>query len=242
MLRKINMREAYIIGLYLAKFDRHAVIELGCKTWDEVYDKIGSILDYKPASIKNNRDLFDPYFPNKRKGWNYRPLSEKSVEILEEFKNYGFEKLTIIVENILSGNLYITDLIQLNIDLIKQETVQKEKERTLEEEMCVLALQEKEGGETEVAIFDKQSQVLVGLADLITDTEVIEVKHIKNWKHAIGQIFAYWYNLENNDELSPRIHLFGYDGIDDNKIKLCKSLMDNIFSPHFDGDVIVTYS
>ncbi|AFZ03914.1 hypothetical protein Cal6303_5024 [Calothrix sp. PCC 6303] len=76
--------------------------------------------------------------------------------------------------------------------------------------------------------------------DLITDTEVIEVKDIKNWKHAVGQIFAYWYYLDNRDELSPRIYLFGGDGIDDNRIQLCKSLTNKIFC--FDVEVIVTYS
>jgi hypothetical protein len=102
-------------------------------------------------------------------------------------------------------------------------------------------LWEEERGEREVSIFDRELKVLVGIADLITEIEVIEVKDIKNWKHAVGQIFAYWYYLENNDKLSPRIHLFGGDGIDDSRTKLCKSLMSDIFSPYFDKEVIVTY-
>ena len=30
-----------------------------------------------------------------------------------------------------------------------------------------------------------------GIIDIITDEEIIEVKNIKNWKHAIGQIISY---------------------------------------------------
>ncbi len=253
MQAKINKREAHITALYLAKFDQDAVIELGCKTWDEVYQKIGNILNYKPSAIKNSRDWFDPYFPNPRQGW-YKNKPYKTVrDILEEFRNYEFKNLTEIVKNILgedlSNNLdiynnstFIANLYELNNKQIEQEIERKNRERSLEEKRHVLALWEKEGGKTEVAIYDRQLKVLVGLADLITETEVIEVKDIKNWKYAVGQIFAYWYYLENNDKLVPRIHLFGGDGIDDSRIKLCESLMSNIFFPDFDKKVIVTYS
>jgi hypothetical protein len=260
MSEKNNCWKAHVVALYLSKFDKKAYIELGCRDWNEVYKKVGNILNYPPLTIKNNRDYFDKYFPNSRQGWQkeaYKTLRD----VLSEFKKHDFKNLTEIVKNILEENSYILeedsyileedlyaleedvyeiDLTHLNIELIQQETVQKEKERTLEEHMCVLALQEEEGGEREVPIFDKQLKVLVGIADLITDTEVIEVKDIKNWKHAVGQIFAYWYYLDNRDELSPRIHLFGGDGIDDYRIQLCKSLMNNIFC--FDVEVIVTYS
>ncbi|OCQ99617.1 hypothetical protein BCD64_10785 [Nostoc sp. MBR 210] len=95
-------------------------------------------------------------------------------------------------------------------------------------------------------MFDPQSNSLVGIADLITQDEVIEVKNIQNWKHAVGQIFAYWYylslnsNLENKN-LIPRVHLFGGNGIDDDRVKLCQALMEKIFEPYTDS-ILVTYA
>ncbi len=81
---------------------------------------------------------------------------------------------------------------------------------------------------------------------LITDKEVIEVKDIKNWKHAVGQVFAYWYYFSEypnsvNKQLITRIHLFGGDGFDDYRIKLCESLIKKLF--YSDTDLIkVTYA
>jgi hypothetical protein len=44
-----------------------------------------------------------------------------------------------------------------------------------------------------------------GYADIITDTEVIEVKRACNWKHALGQVLVYAVSFP---QLQPRIHLF----------------------------------
>jgi hypothetical protein len=46
----------------------------------------------------------------------------------------------------------------------------------------------------------------VGRIDLLTNTEIIEVKYITNWKHAIGQINAYSYFYPNHKKV---IYLFG---------------------------------
>lgn len=45
----------------------------------------------------------------------------------------------------------------------------------------------------------------------MTDTEIIEVKKLKNWKQAIGQIMVYGLYLDN---YSKRIHLI--DDLSDN--------------------------
>ena len=57
-------------------------------------------------------------------------------------------------------------------------------------------------GKTEV-------QTPAGAADVVTATEVIEVKHYTNWKHAIGQVLAYGTFLPH---LTRRIHLFADAG------------------------------
>lgn len=47
---------------------------------------------------------------------------------------------------------------------------------------------------------------LVGCIDILTDAEIIEVKAVKNWKSAIGQILCYGKYYPSH---SKRIHLFG---------------------------------
>lgn len=53
-----------------------------------------------------------------------------------------------------------------------------------------------------------------GFADVVTSEEVIEVKYVKQWKHALGQVLAYSDSLPDKQR---RIHLFSekYDDNDD---------------------------
>jgi hypothetical protein len=46
----------------------------------------------------------------------------------------------------------------------------------------------------------------IGIPDVLTESEVIEVKQGKNWKHAIGQVLVYKLYYP---EHTARIHLFG---------------------------------
>jgi hypothetical protein len=46
----------------------------------------------------------------------------------------------------------------------------------------------------------------IGPVDLVTSTEVIEIKRIEDWKEALGQVMA---KAQSFPELSMRIHLFG---------------------------------
>jgi hypothetical protein len=57
-----------------------------------------------------------------------------------------------------------------------------------------------------------------GYIDIVTDTQIIEVKHIDNWKHALGQILSYRVD-ENFNKLQPRIHLFSDDKVIETEIK-----------------------
>lgn len=56
------------------------------------------------------------------------------------------------------------------------------------------------GGKTEIHI-DK-----VGRIDILTKTEIIEVKNTKGWKSAIGQIKSYGQSYPKH---KMRVHLFG---------------------------------
>jgi len=68
---------------------------------------------------------------------------------------------------------------------------QKEKEIQMQ-------LQKELGGEIEV-------ETDSGFIDLLTDTEIIEIKHGKNWKQAMGQVLSY--SIDYKDHIK-RIHLF----------------------------------
>lgn len=51
---------------------------------------------------------------------------------------------------------------------------------------------------------DVEVEVINGYVDIITDDEIIEVKRMKRWKQAIGQIMVYGLHLDN---YKKRIHL-----------------------------------
>jgi hypothetical protein len=55
------------------------------------------------------------------------------------------------------------------------------------------------GGETEV-------ETLAGRIDLLTSTEIIEIKRASAWKEAVGQVIVYGHYYPSHDK---RIHLFG---------------------------------
>jgi len=67
------------------------------------------------------------------------------------------------------------------------------------EKTIQLRLQSELGGEIEV-------KTPAGPIDLLTDNEIIEIKKIKNWKAALGQILIYGDYYPKHQK---RIHLFG---------------------------------
>ena len=66
------------------------------------------------------------------------------------------------------------------------------------EEVIQLKLQKALGGNIEV-------ETSSGFIDLLTDSEIIEIKDGRNWKHAVGQILIYSLDYPNHNK---RIHLF----------------------------------
>lgn len=55
------------------------------------------------------------------------------------------------------------------------------------------------GGEIEV-------ETSVGFIDLLTPTEIIEIKHTSSWKHAVGQVLMYAVEYPRHQK---RVHIFG---------------------------------
>lgn len=66
------------------------------------------------------------------------------------------------------------------------------------EQLVQVALQSREGGEREV-------ETLAGFVDLVTDSHVIEIKHVTDWKDG-AKVLLYAQFLKSK---KPRVHLFG---------------------------------
>jgi len=74
MKNKGNKHENYeilnLLGYGLSKFDNAFIHEFGFNTKTAFYDYFAEIGLVETGSVvKNRMDLFDPFFPNKRKGW-----------------------------------------------------------------------------------------------------------------------------------------------------------------------------
>ena len=88
------------------------------------------------------------------------------------------------------------------------------------EHNIVLKLNDKLNGQLEVV-------TQCGKIDIVTDTEIIEVKEYKLWKHALGQILVYSYYYPDKNK---RIHLFNCGNNNMNIIETIYTIHDVILS------------
>lgn len=102
---------AILTGLYLSKFDERGIQALGFRGSVEAFNTLGYAIGTKPASIKNYRDEFDPYFNNPRKGWHNRPLREYCRLILEEYQALDFEGFTELIKSTLFENYSVEKFV-----------------------------------------------------------------------------------------------------------------------------------
>lgn len=116
---------AILMGLYLSKFDEKGVKALGFKGSVEAFNTLGYAIGTKPASIKNYRDEFDPYFNNPRQGWHNRPLREYCKLILEEYQTIDFEEFTELIKGNLIENYTVEKFVDSLIQKDGSETVAK---------------------------------------------------------------------------------------------------------------------
>ncbi len=103
--------KSILIGLYLSKYDDEALATLGFESVKAAFNTLGYAIGAKPASIKNYRDEFDPYFPNLRKGWHKRQLRNYCEKFLEEFENTNFLAFTELVKGFLIKDYAIEQFI-----------------------------------------------------------------------------------------------------------------------------------
>jgi hypothetical protein len=92
---------------------------------------------------------------------------------------------------------YACELINLYVDPRKRDRTLLER---ISEKQYAIKLQEVLGGDREVP-------TPAGNIDLLTATQLIEIKRAKNWKEAVGQVVVYGDYYPSHER---RIHLFEY--------------------------------
>jgi hypothetical protein len=120
-----NRDKAILIGLYLSKFDEEALNALGFDGINQAFNALGYSIGVKPASIKNYRDEFDPYFPNPRKGWHKRTLRDYCKKFLDDFSPLKFNDFTELIKSFLIQNYEIEKFVEKLEKKDKSESVAK---------------------------------------------------------------------------------------------------------------------
>lgn len=103
--------KAILTGLFLSKYDEEALKILDFNSFNEAFNVLGISLSTKPSSIKNYRDEFDPYFPNKRKGWHKRPMRDNCYKLYNSFKDLDFTKFSNLIKSFFIDNYEIENFI-----------------------------------------------------------------------------------------------------------------------------------
>lgn len=91
-------------GLYLSRFDKAALDNLGFDSFIEAFNVIGYALGSRPASIKNYRDEFDPLFPNGRKGWHKRATRDYCLLLFEQYRYLDLGEFTALIKSFFTGD------------------------------------------------------------------------------------------------------------------------------------------
>ncbi|EAW36863.1 HNH endonuclease [Lyngbya sp. PCC 8106] len=134
MIRNNVPRIAIIVSYYLSRFDHKAYNQLHFGNTGETHKQIGNILNVKESSIKNYRDIFDPYYDNPRRGWVQYKLGSSEKEIMVNFQEFNFEDITSLILEVLKNSIlyreeeniyYLIKKIKFNIqsNLFKSKNI-----------------------------------------------------------------------------------------------------------------------
>jgi hypothetical protein len=113
MKNNLSTRDkAILIGLFLSRFDEMALTEFDFDSFLQAFNTLGFSIGVKPASIKNYRDEFDPYFPNNRKGWHKRPLREYCKVFYNEYSKMNFPEFSALIKSVIVQNYEIEKVME----------------------------------------------------------------------------------------------------------------------------------
>lgn len=95
-------RKVSIIAYYLSKFDMDAVKALGYSTYTDAFHGMSQRFGKTNSYMRLRRDEFDPLIgKTNRRGWNIRNPRAGVLVLHNDLKNYTFEELTAIVNDLL---------------------------------------------------------------------------------------------------------------------------------------------
>lgn len=104
-------KKSILAGLYLSKFDKRGLLVFGFNSFTEAFNILAFSIGAKPASIKNYRDEFDPYFPNKRKGWHKRQFREYCKVVYDEYANLDFISFQKLIKSFAIKNYDVEEVV-----------------------------------------------------------------------------------------------------------------------------------
>ena len=119
-----NKDKLIIAGLFLSKFDVAGLEALGFDGFSEAYNAIALSLKANPASLKNYRDEFDPFYPNPRKGWHKRPIRQYCKQIMDKYESLSFEDFSMFIKSEVS-NIGELEIIEEQLDTSESNTFAK---------------------------------------------------------------------------------------------------------------------
>jgi len=111
-MKMLSTRERQVlVGLFLSKFNEEGLEVLGFSSFSEAFNVLALSLKASPASLKNYRDEFDPYFPNPRKGWHKRPIREYCKLIMDKYGEFGIDTFSQLIKSEVSdlGDLVLIE-------------------------------------------------------------------------------------------------------------------------------------
>ncbi len=126
-----------LIGYGLAKFDNSFIKEFGFNTKTDFYKFcVKNSIAEKIGVVKNRMDLFDPFFPNHRKGWWQKgdAYIHRKIIIDNLFGDESVEEYANIVKLYFKNNFSI-NTFQVNIKPITSTRFRKLQETGLEAEL-----------------------------------------------------------------------------------------------------------
>ena len=97
-----HRQQVIATGLFLAKFDKDGLKRLGFRSFTEAFNIFGAALGVPPASIKNYRDEFDPFFPNPRHGWHKREFRQHCKEVLDQYRDIDLASFSSLIQSLLA--------------------------------------------------------------------------------------------------------------------------------------------
>lgn len=154
---------------------------------------IQKLLDYKSCKNGERHTWVHPHVATNIAQWISVNFAVKVSIWIDEWKQ----------TNVSNTEKYETELVSIVANSNNQD------ERKIQQR-----LQSELHGDIEV-------KTKFGYIDLLTDTELIEIKLYDKWKHGVGQLCVYSKFYPNH---KCRLHLFGYDDIDTSIDKMCEEL------------------